>query len=41
MFEGEENLYLELEMPRFRPSEFKNDPWFNLERFAITRKNHY
>ena len=41
MFEGEENIYLELEMPRFRPSEYKTDPWFNLERFAITRKNHY
>lgn len=41
MFEGEENLYLELEMPKLRPSEYKNDPWFNLVKFAITWKNHY
>lgn len=41
MFEGEENIYLELEMPRFRPSEYKTDPWFHLEKLAVTRKYQY
>ena len=41
MFEGEESIYLELEMPKLRPREYRNDPWFNLEKFAVTGKYHY
>ena len=41
MFKEEEYMYLELEMPRFRPNKYKSEPWFELSEFSILGKSYY